>query len=142
MLGYYKDPASTAEILTPDGWLKTGDIGYVDEEGFLYITGRKKNLIILGNGENVSPEELELMFADCGDIQDIVVSADCDLDIIQAEVLPAKSIVEAKGLEGTKALINQEINDKNQNLPLYKQIKLVTFRDKPFETTTSMKIKR
>ena len=142
MLGYYKDPASTAEILTPDGWLKTGDIGHVDEEGFLYVTGRKKNLIILGNGENVSPEELELMFADSGDIQDIVVTGDLDLDIIQAEVLPSRESVTVVGLEETKALINQEINDKNQNLPLYKQIKLVTFRDKPFETTTSMKIKR
>jgi len=142
MLGYYKDPEDTADILTEDGWLATGDTGYVDEEGFLYITGRKKNVIILSNGENVSPEELELLFADSRRIQNIVVSGNTDLDIIQAEVQPAAASVDALGAEETKALINQEINDKNQSLPLYKQIKLVTFRDQPFETTTSMKIKR
>jgi len=142
MVGYYKDPTSTAEVLTEDGWLKTGDLGHIDEEGFLYVTGRKKNLIILGNGENVSPEELELLFHDSRVIKDIVVKGNADLDIIQAEIYPSPQCVGAKGLEETKALINQEINDKNQGLPLYKQIKLVTFRDKPFETTTSMKIKR
>ena len=142
MLGYYKDPQGTAEAVTEDGWLKTGDLGHMDEEGFLYITGRKKNLIILGNGENVSPEELEMLFNDSEQIHAIVVSGDADLDIIQAEVYPAQASVDARGLEETKALINQEISDKNQKLPLYKQIKLVTFRDKPFETTTSMKIKR
>jgi len=142
MLGYYKDPESTAEMLTEDGWLKTGDTGYLDEEGFLYVTGRKKNLIILSNGENVAPEELEMLFNGCQYIQDIVVSGNTNLDIIQAEVRPGDASVAAVGLDQTKALINQEISDKNQNLPLYKQIKLVTFRDEPFETTTSMKIKR
>ena len=142
MLGYYKDASATSEILTEDGWLKTGDTGYVDEEGFLYVTGRKKNLIILGNGENVSPEELEMLFATSDHIQDIVVTGDPGLDIIQAEVYPGRESVKTLGLEETKTLINQEITDTNQNLPLYKQIKLVTFRDKPFETTTSMKIKR
>jgi len=142
MLGYYKDPVSTADIITDDGWLKTGDLGYIDEEGFLYVTGRKKNLIILGNGENVSPEELEMLFADSRLIQDILVSGNSDLDIIQADIYPLPATVNVKGLEETKVLINQEISDKNQNLPLYKQIKLVTFRDQPFETTTSMKIKR
>jgi len=142
MLGYYKDPECTAEILTEDGWLKTGDIGYLDKEGFLYIIGRFKNLIILGNGENVSPEELEMLFIDCEHIQDIIVSGDTDLDVIQAEVYPAAASVHALGLAETKALINQEINDKNQGLPIYKQIKLVIFKDKSFEKTTSMKIKR
>src|SRR5699024_8301867 len=64
MMGYYKDPENTAQALTEDGWLRTGDIGYVDEEQFLYLTGRKKNLIILSNGENVAPEQIENMFED------------------------------------------------------------------------------
>ena len=59
MAGYYKDPEETSKSLTPDGWLRTGDLGYVDEENRLFLTGRKKNLIILSGGENVSPEELE-----------------------------------------------------------------------------------
>ena len=142
MLGYYKDPHGTDDILTEDGWLKTGDIGYVDEEGFLYVTGRKKNLIILGNGENVSPEELESLFTESPHIHSIIVSGNTDLDIIQAEVYPCEASVDSLGLDQTKALINQDINDKNQNLPLYEQIKLVTFRDEPFDTTTSLKIKR
>ena len=64
MMGYYKEPDKTAEAITPDGWLCTGDIGHVDEEGFLYLTGRKKNLIILSNGETVAPEALENLFED------------------------------------------------------------------------------
>ena len=141
MLGYYKDPESTAEALS-DGWLKTGDLGHLDDEGFLYITGRKKNLIILGNGENVAPEELEMMFNGSRNIDGIVVAANEELDIITAEIHPAKSAVEKMGLEEVQAQIRQEVKEKNQNLPIYKQIKLVTFRDQPFKMTTTMKIKR
>ena len=73
MMGYYKDPENTAEAITEDGWLCTGDIGYVDDENFLYLTGRKKNLIILSNGENVAPEQIENMFADETIVEDILV---------------------------------------------------------------------
>ena len=84
MMGYYKDPERTAEAFTEDGWLRTGDIGYVDEENFLYLTGRKKNLIILSNGENVAPEQLENMFEDERLIADILVFGEDD--ILMAEV--------------------------------------------------------
>ena len=141
MLGYYKDPESTAKVLV-DGWLKTGDIGHLDEEGFLYVTGRSKNLIILSNGENVAPEELEMMLEDCKYIDGVVISANEDLDIITAEIYPAKSAVEKMGLEEVQSLIRQAVKDKNQKLPIYKQIKLVNFRDQPFEKTTTLKIKR
>lgn len=63
MMGYYKNPEETANSISEDGWLMTGDLGYKDDDGFLYITGRKNNLIILSNGENVSPEEIENQFA-------------------------------------------------------------------------------
>ena len=141
MLGYYKDPESTAETFS-DGWLKTGDNGYLDEEGFLYITGRSKNLIILGNGENVSPEELELLFNKSGYIDGIVVSANETLDVISAEILPAKRAVAEMGLEKVQSEIRREVKEANQKLPIYKQIKLVNFRDTPFDMTTTLKIKR
>ncbi|MCL1790681.1 MAG: AMP-binding protein, partial [Peptococcaceae bacterium] len=142
MLGYYKDPDETAKALTDEGWLKTGDIGHLDEEGFLYITGRLKNLIILGNGENVSPEELEAMFDDSQNIDGIIVSANNDLDIISAEIHPAKTVVDSMGLEQAQTLIRQEVKEQNKNLPLYKQIQIINFREQPFEKTSSLKIKR
>ncbi|MCL1873771.1 MAG: AMP-binding protein [Clostridiales bacterium] len=141
MLGYYKDPDATSATLL-DGWLRTGDLGRLDEEGFLYVTGRIKNLMILSNGENVSPEELEMLFDKCRYVDGVIVSANDDLDIIAAEVYPAQAAVEEMGLEKIQSLIREEVKDINQNLPIYKQIKLVTFRDQPFERTTTLKIKR
>ena len=90
MMGYYKDPENTAEAITEDGWLRTGDIGYVDEENFLYLTGRKKNLIILSNGENVAPEQIENMFADEMIVEDILVFE--ENDVITAEIYPTSSM--------------------------------------------------
>lgn len=97
MMGYYKEPEKTAEAITEDGWLCTGDLGHVDDEGFLYLTGRKKNLIILSNGENVAPEEIENMFEDDRLIEDILVyGAD---DRICAEVYPNYKYAEVAGVE-------------------------------------------
>ena len=79
MMGYYKEPDKTAEAITEDGWLCTGDLGYVDEENFLYLTGRKKNLIILSNGENVAPEQIENLFVDDRLIEDILVYGEDDM---------------------------------------------------------------
>jgi len=73
MLGYYKDPEATAEIIDKDGWLHTGDLAREDEDGYYYMVGRKKNLIILGTGENVSPEELERRLNACPEVQECVV---------------------------------------------------------------------
>ena len=78
MMGYYNDEELTKETLTKDGWLRTGDLGYVDDEDFLYLTGRKKNLIILSNGENVAPEGIENLFDDEVLIRDIIVYEDGD----------------------------------------------------------------
>ena len=73
MLGYYKNPEATHEAFTDDGWYRTGDIGYIDEDGYIFITGRKKNVIILSNGKNVYPEELEENFTKCASVKEIVV---------------------------------------------------------------------
>lgn len=111
MAGYYKDPEETAKSLTPDGWLRTGDLGYVDEENRLFLTGRKKNLIILSGGENVSPEELENKFDDCI----FIVTANDFLKIMSGEMNPVWAFTTGKlKVQGSieKALEFQKISDR------------------------------
>ncbi|WP_347559683.1 condensation domain-containing protein [Clostridium sp. AM58-1XD] len=140
MMGYYKEPDKTAEVMTEDGWLRTGDIGYVDEENFLYLTGRKKNLIILSNGENVAPEQLENMFEDEQLIEDILVFG--DEDTISAEVYPNFKFAEAAEIADIESAVNEIIKSHNQDLPTYKRIMKCRVRENPFEKTSSKKIIR
>lgn len=128
MLGYYQDPSATQAAIV-DGWFKTGDLGYIDEDGFLYITGRKKNIIILSNGKNVSPEELEEKILDIPHVEEVVVFA--KQGIITAEIFSENSTG-----------IQEAITTLNRDLPSYKRIQQVMFRDTPFEKTTTKKIKR
>ena len=135
MQGYYKNPEETAKSLTPDGWLMTGDLGY-QKDGYVFITGRKKNLIILANGENVSPEEIENQFAYFAPIKEIVVY---DKDgIITAEVFPNPDY------ESTdiKAEIQAKIDEVNDTFPPAKHIVNLVIREKEFEKTASRKIIR
>lgn len=135
MLGYYKNPEETANTLTPDGWLKTGDLGYV-KDNHVFISGRKKNLIILANGENVSPEELENKFACVEAVQEIVVY---DLDgVITAEIYPNPDYE----FTDVRAQLQAEIDKVNDTLPQPKQIHGLVLRDTEFEKTASKKIKR
>ncbi len=140
MMGYYKDPEQTALALTEDGWLCTGDIGYVDEENFLYLTGRKKNLIILSNGENVAPEQLENLFADERLIEEILVFE--ENDTITAEVYPNFKYAKAAGITDVQSAIRQIVKEHCENLPSYKRILNCHFREVPFEKTSSKKIIR
>ena len=140
MMGYYKEPDKTAEALTPDGWLCTGDLGHVDEEGFLYLTGRKKNLIILSNGENVAPEELENLFEDERLIAEILVyGAD---DTICAEVYPNFKYAEAANITDIEGTVAQIIKKHNEKLPTFKRIMRSSIRETPFAKTSSKKIIR
>lgn len=134
MMGYYKNPEATAEILTEDGWLRTGDLGYV-ENNRVYITGRKKNLIILSNGENVSPEELENKFAGTDWISEILVYAENGQ--ITAEIYPNK---EYKG--DIPALFREKVAAVNKTVSSAKAIRRLRIRDAEFDKTTSKKIKR
>ena len=109
MKGYYKEPEMTAETFTEDGWLKTGDVGYIDDEGFLYITGRIKNLIILSNGENVAPEEIESVFTTEPLIKDILVYGEDDM--IKCEVYPNFKYVKSNNIEDIDTAVEDFIKE-------------------------------
>ena len=140
MLGYYKDEELTKETINEDGYLMTGDLGYVDEEGFLYLTGRKKNLIILSNGENVAPEQLEYMFENDRLVEEIVVYGDGDT--ICAEIYPDFKFANISGISDIAAEVEKIVAKHNDGLPSYKRILKTKLRDVPFEKTASKKIKR
>lgn len=139
MQGYYKMPEETAETLE-DGWLKTGDLGYVDEDGFLFLTGRKKNLIITPNGENVSPEELENKIGSARLVQEILVREKDG--VIEAEIFPDMEYASKKKIKDAEAEIRKIVDDYNDKAPLYKRVTSVKLRDTEFEKNTTKKIKR
>lgn len=149
MLGYYDDPEETAKVLI-DGWLHTGDYGYFDRDGFLYISGRKKNVIVTKNGKNIYPEEVELYLYKSDYIQEVVVwglEDDKGGDtIVYAELYPDYEAIEMeKGKlseEGLRRLIKLEIDAANEYMPLYKRVKRFGIRETEFEKTTTKKIKR
>lgn len=136
MMGYYNDPYSTANAFR-DGWFCTGDLGRINKDGSLSITGRKKNLIILSNGENVSPEEVEYLLARIPEIEEVVVYTEDNL--IVAEIFPYENDLSDNDL---KAIIQERINDYNNSQPPFKRINKVKIRKSAFEKTTTHKIKR
>ena len=139
MMGYYKMPEETAETLE-DGWLKTGDLGYVDEDNFVYITGRKKNLIILANGENVSPEELENQLSRNDLVKEILVR---EKDrVIEAEIFPDYEYAKKKRIKDIQGQLQALIDEFNKDMPPYKRIHSLIVRETEFDKTTAKKIKR
>ena len=132
-------PQETAETLE-DGWLKTGDLGYVDGDGFVYITGRKKNLIILANGENVSPEELENQLSRNPLVKEILVRE--TEKVIQAEIFPDFEYAKKKHVKDVKGELQSLIDEFNRDIPVYKRIHSLVVRETEFEKTPSKKIKR
>lgn len=142
--GYYGDPEKTKEALTEDGWLKTGDLGRMDNDGFIYITGRIKNLIILSNGENVSPEEIEEPFYKCAALRDVLVKEekDGDCSVIAIEILPRPQFTEGKSESEVNDFFQKLVNDINATLPTTHRITKVTIRKEDFPRTGAMKVKR
>ena len=139
MQGYYKMPEETAETLE-DGWLKTGDLGYVDEDGFVYLTGRKKNLIITKNGENVSPEELENALSTNRLVGEVLVRE--NNGVIEAEIYPDQDYVKKKRIKDVRAKLQEVIDEYNRTAAPQKKIYSLIVRDTEFEKTTTRKIKR
>lgn len=134
--GYFGAEEENKKSFTEDEWFKTGDLGYIDNDGFVFITGRIKNLIILTNGKNVSPEELETKLLDeIPYISEVVVFADCDS--LMAEIYP-----NTEKYPDAAEKLREAVNEFNRNMPAYKKIKDTIIRTEPFPKTTTMKIKR
>ena len=145
MLGYYKNETATKEAFTEDGWFRTGDIGYMDKENYIFITGRKKNVIILSNGKNVFPEEIEEHLSHCELIKECVVfgkeNANDDI-VITAVIYPDYEKLENKSADEIYEAVKQNVNEINKKLPIFKQVREIKMRETEFEKTTSKKIKR
>ncbi|MGN0244201.1 MAG: AMP-binding protein [Lachnospiraceae bacterium] len=139
MQGYYHMPEETAETLE-EGWLKTGDLGYVDEDGFVFLTGRKKNLIITANGENISPEEIENKLGESRLVQEVLVR-DCE-GVIEAEIFPDFEYAGKKKIKDIQTELQALLDAYNQNVPLYKRVLKLKVRESEFEKNTTKKIKR
>lgn len=144
MTGYYKDPENTKAMFTEDGWLKTGDLARFDEDGYLYIVGRIKNLIILSNGENVSPEEIEEPFYKNPCVKDCLVS-EGELNgeqVITIEILPQMPAFEGKEWSEIEAYMNKLVADVNATLPTTHRIAKTVVRQEDFKRTGSLKVSR
>ena len=147
MLGYYNNPEATAEVFDKDGFFHTGDYGRLDEEGWIYITGRKKNLIILSNGKNVYPEEIEADLQKVEGVSEVVVYAgesrvQKDKITIVAEIFPDADLLADKGIENPQEYFENEVKALNAKMPPYKAVKRVKLRDVEFQKNTSRKITR
>ena len=144
MMGYFKDPEATKEAFTEDGWFKTGDIGYIDKDGYIFITGRKKNVIILSNGKNVFPEELEEHIAPVPEILEAVVTVreTNGEPVLTAICVPNPDLVTETDDERVYAIMKSKIDEINKTLPSYKKMLRVEVRREPFERNTAKKIMR
>ena len=154
MIGYYEDEKATNEVIEEkngERWFHAGDIGYLDEDGFLYITGRSKNVIVTQNGKNIYPEEIELMLGEIEEIKECMVYGKEQENskelLISVKVIPDYEKIEEKHGKDIKEeeiqkIIWEEIKKINKKLTSYKAIKNLEIKKDEFEKTTTMKIKR
>lgn len=144
MLGYYKDPEKTAEVLDSEGWLHTGDLVSFDDEGYITITGRSKNIILLPNGENVSPEEIEELFYREPTVRDCLVKEDImnGHAVLAIEILPLAQAFAGKSAEEIEAAMDALVKKINEGLPPYKRLAKMTVRTEDFKRTGAMKVSR
>lgn len=150
MLGYYNNPEETATVMK-DGWFRTGDLGYMDKDGYVYITGRKKSVIVTKNGKNIFPEELEA-FLNANDyvLESLVYGSDVDNIADETEIcavlVPDMDKIGEDFPDADEAkvgeLMQEAVNALNKRNPVYKYIRKVTVRNTEFEKTTTRKVKR
>ncbi|MBR3994424.1 MAG: AMP-binding protein [Clostridia bacterium] len=147
MLGYFKNEEATKAAFTDDGFFKTGDYGKLDSEGWIYITGRLKNLIIFSNGKNVYPEEIETEISRIEGVSEAVVYAgeskkDPTREVIVAEIFPDEEVMERRGITDVQKYFDDEITKINERTVDYKAVGIVKIRKEEFPKNTSKKIKR
>ena len=145
--GYYKDEKNTKELFSEDGYLRTGDLGYVDSENYVYLKGRKKNIIVTEGGKTVFPEEIEDMFQLYSQVEQILIRGfqqkkDVPCECIEAVIYPSKDYYKDKSSEEIRKDIERIISEVNKDLSGYKKIEKLTILDEPMEETTTRKIKR
>ncbi len=152
MLGYLDAPEETAAVMTEDGWLRTGDLGYIDERGFIFITGRSKNIIVTEGGKNIYPEEIELKFEGSAWIKEVLVlgrkaAGSGAGEQVIAVCVPDWDRIEAERNSVSRSdyaseRVRDEVQIVNRNLPSYMKIVDFVVRDDPFDKTSSTKIRR
>ena len=147
MVGYYKNEEATKAAFDEEGFFKTGDYGKLDEDGWIYITGRLKNLIIFSNGKNVYPEEIETEISRIEGVAEAVVYAgeskkDPSKEVIVAEIFPDEEVMEKRGITDVQKYFDDEIAKINDRSVDYKAVGLVKIRKEEFPKNTSKKIKR
>lgn len=139
MLGYYKDPEKTAEVMK-DGWFYTGDYGKFNDKKQLIITGRKKNLIVLTNGKNIFPEELEEYISAIPEVKEVIVFSRKDTDGYQKNLSARIFVNPDMQIEYNE--LKEKVSKALEKLPKYKQVQEIILEKEPFEKTTTNKIKR
>lgn len=147
MMGYYENPEATAAAFDEEGFFRTKDYGKLDEEGWIYITGRLNNLIIFSNGKNVYPEEIETEISRIYGVGEVVVyagesKAHPECEVIVAEIYPEFDNLKERGITDVKAYFTEKVKEANANMAPYKAVKLVKIRNTEFPKNTSRKIIR
>ncbi len=146
MLGYYNNEEANKAVFTEDGWFRTGDMGYMDKDGFIFITGRIKSVIVLENGKNVFPEEIEEYLEKVEGVSECVVvgrkAEDGETIVLTAVIYPDAELFEEMEKDEIQSKLNERIQAMNKRLAGFKHIREIELRDEPFEKTTSRKIKR
>ena len=142
MLGYYKNEEATKDTFTDDGWLKTGDLGTIDKDNFIFIKGRNKNLLLGPSGQNIYPEEIEEKLSSSNYIEEVLVIGE-NKKII-APIVPDKDALKAEEIDEEKwdSLFTNIINDVNSTLPIYSRIASFRIQEEEFDKTPKRSIRR